>query len=104
MLNDEFNAMLCINETEYDGFKFYFGTGIVTQEFHRWFGGQILRANKDEDFDFEGRVKVSFEDGRVGRALISHVGNHDPEAGSKIAFVFQGGLVQNPNQPVEETT
>jgi hypothetical protein len=93
-LNDEFDAMFCINEVEYDGFLFYYGTGIVTQDFHIWFGEQVKRAATDKDFDFEGRIKVTLDDGRIGRALISHVSQHDPEFGSKIVFVFQGGIMK----------
>ena len=90
-INDQFDALLYIVEFPHDGTKFYFGTGLVTTDFHRWFGEQIKIADV-RDESFEGRVRVDFEDGRVGRALISQVGSCD-EAGSKISFVFQGGLI-----------
>ncbi len=104
-INGQFDAMLYIVEAPHDGAKFYFGTGLVTTDFHRWFGEQVNHANATED-SFEGRVGVELEDGRIGRALISQVKRLDDEdSGSKIAFVFQGGLVNRcnhqeaPNEP-----
>ncbi len=98
-INGQFDALLYLAEVCHDGQKFHFGTGLVTTDFHRWFGEQIKRADATDD-SFEGRVRVDFEDGRIGRALISHVGRCD-EAGSKIVFVFQGGLVTKCNHERE---
>lgn len=92
-INGKFDALMYLVEFPHDGQKFFFGTGLVTTDFHKWFGEQV--TNSKEDNEFEGRVFVEFEDNRVGRALISHVERCD-EAGSKIAFVFQGGLVLKP--------
>lgn len=95
-INGEFDALLYIVSVVHDGFTFYFGTGLVTTDFHRWFTEAIIKANA-QDEGFEGRVCISLEDGRIGRALISHVGRCE-EAGSKISFVIQGGLVSKQNQ------
>lgn len=90
-INDQFDAIIFLAEVKHDGETFYFGTGLVTSDFHRWFGHQIQCAQaKNEHFD--GCVYVELEDGRVGRALLSHLENFE-DAGSKIAFVFHGNLV-----------
>lgn len=91
-INGEFDALFYIVNVQHDSFNFYFGTGLVTTDFHRWFAEQVQKANSNADDGFDGRVCIELEDGRVGRALINNVGRCE-EAGSKIAFVFQGGLV-----------
>jgi hypothetical protein len=101
-INDQFDALLYMAEAHHDGEKFYFGTGLVTTDFHRWFGEQIRHAqNTDEGFD--GKVRVDFEDGRLGRAMIRYVGKCD-EAGSRISFVFHGDLVKKCTHKQEEST
>jgi len=99
-INDQFDALLYVVEAQHDEQKFYFGTGLVTTDFHRWFAEQIKRAQVTNE-SFDGRVRVDLEDGRFGRALISHVGSCD-DAGSKIAFVFHGGLMTKCNHEKEE--
>lgn len=90
-INDQFDAIVYLAEVEHDGEVFSFGTGLVTSDFHYWFGLQIQEAHaKNENFD--GGVFMEFEDGRVGRALLSHLKNCE-EAGSKIAFTFNGKLI-----------
>lgn len=91
IINGKYDATLAIVESEHDGEKFYFGTGIVVSEFQHWFSEQVAEANEKNE-KFEGRVLVELEDGRIGRALINSIIFKGHDTGTKISFVFHGGI------------
>lgn len=91
-INDQFDATIFLAEAEHDGERFFFGTGLVTSDFHRWFGHQIQCALAQNE-NFDGCIFVEIEDGRIGRALISHLENFE-DAGSKMSFIFHGDLAK----------